>query len=161
MSSVNGFKYKLFPAIALFILLLLPKKACCQVGILDSTFTFRAGTVKTGNALDIITRRTGYNFTYDNRLINAEKKTELTFKDIKLRVILNNILLNDSLVLSVIDKYIIISHAKKLLPSKADSISAGNVSYITGVIIDDETRDPAAICHNSIKKQGKRNRIEQ
>ncbi len=155
MSSVNGFKYKLFPAIVLFILLLLPKKACCQVSILDSTFTFRAGTVKTGNALDLITRRTGYNFTYDNRLINAEKKTELTFKDIKLRVILNNILLNDSLVLSVIDRYIIISHAKKLLPSKADSISAGNVSYITGVIIDDETRTPLSFATIALKNTGK------
>ena len=57
MLSDNGFKYKMFPAIALFILLLLPKKAGCQVSILDSTFTFRAGTVKTGNALDIITRK--------------------------------------------------------------------------------------------------------
>ncbi|MCX6322308.1 MAG: hypothetical protein NTX93_10990, partial [Bacteroidia bacterium] len=63
----------------MFILLLLPQKADCQVSILDSTFTFRAGSVKTGNALNIISRQTGYNFTYDSRLIDAEKKTEMTF----------------------------------------------------------------------------------
>ncbi len=81
----------------------------CQEAILDSTFTFRAGAVKTGNALNIITRQTGYNFTYDSRLINTENKTEMTFSSEKLNVILDNILKNDSLVYSVIDKYIIIS----------------------------------------------------
>ena len=102
-----------FQAIALFILLILPQKADCQQSILDSTFTFRAGTVKTGNALDIITRQTGYNFTYDSRLIDQEKRTEMTFRDTKLRVILDSILKNDSLVFSVIDKYIIISRPER------------------------------------------------
>ena len=54
MLSFNGFIFINIPAIALFILLILPQRADCQRSILDSTFTFRAGTVKTGNALDII-----------------------------------------------------------------------------------------------------------
>src|SRR5665811_1277666 len=95
---------------ALFLLVILPERAECQQSILDSTFTFRAGTVKTGIALDIITKRTGYNFTYDSRLIDQDKKTEMTFRNTKLNVILDNLLKNDSLVYSVIDKYIIISH---------------------------------------------------
>ena len=102
--------------------------------------------------LTLLPGRTGYNFTYDNRLVNAEKKTVMTFRDTKLRVILNNILLNDSLVLSVIDRYIIISHAKKL---KADSVSAGNVNYITGVIIDDETHAPLSFATIALKNTGK------
>ena len=109
MLSSNGNIFIKFQAIALFTLLILPQRADCQKSILDSTFTFRAGTVKTGNALDIITRQTGYNFTYDSRLIDQEKKTEMTFRNTKLRVILKSILKNDSLVFSVIDKYIIIS----------------------------------------------------
>ncbi len=51
MLSLNGFIFKIFQAIALFLLLILPQKTDCQKGILDSTFTFSAGTVKTGDAL--------------------------------------------------------------------------------------------------------------
>ena len=113
MSSLNGYILIKLNAIALFLLLILPQRADCQRSILDSTFTFRAGTVKTGNALDIITKQTGYNFTYDSRLINQEKKTVMTFRDTKLRVVLDSILKNDSLVFSVIDKYIIISRPER------------------------------------------------
>src|SRR5674536_234269 len=106
------------------------------------TFTFRAGTVKTGNALDIITKRTGYNFTYDSRLIDQEKRTVMTFRDTKLRIVLNSILKNDTLVFSVIDKYIIISRPERSPVVTADSTSAAKVKYITGKIIDDETSEP-------------------
>jgi len=59
MFSFNGYKLFRFPAIALFLLIFLTETAFSQGGILDSAFTFRAGKIKTGNALDIITRRTG------------------------------------------------------------------------------------------------------
>ena len=103
MLYFNGYKTFTLHAIALFILLILPARAVCQYSILDSTFSFSAGTVKTGNALQIITRQTGYNFTYDSRLIDSEIKTEMTFTDIKLRNILDSILKNDSIVFAVID----------------------------------------------------------
>ena len=57
MLSLNGFIFRIFQAIPLFLLLLLPQKTECQEGILDSLFTFSAGTVKTGDALDLITVR--------------------------------------------------------------------------------------------------------
>ena len=84
MSSLNGNIFIKFLAIALFLLMILPQRAECQQGILDSIFTFRAGTVKTGSALDIISRQTGYNFTYDSRLIDQEKKTMMTFDNTNL-----------------------------------------------------------------------------
>jgi hypothetical protein len=59
-----------------------------QDNILDSLFTFTQGTVKTGTALNLITRQSGFNFTYDSRLIDAEKKTDLKFRNIPLRNIL-------------------------------------------------------------------------
>jgi hypothetical protein len=142
MSSFNGSIFLKIPAIALLIILTAPFRADCQRTILDSTFTFRAGQVKTGSALDIITRKTGYNFTYDSRLVDAEKKTEMTFRDTKLKVILDSILLNDSLSFSVIDKYIIFSRVEKPPSPPADSLAHGEVKYITGVIIDDETLEP-------------------
>jgi len=155
MSPFNGYIFKKIPAIALLFLLIPPQRTDCQQSILDSTFTFRAGTVKTGNALDIISRQTGYNFTYDSRLIDAEKKTEMTFRDTKLKVILDSILLNDSLVFSIIDRYIIISRAEKPPSPPADSLSPWEAKYITGLIVDDETLEPLPFATIGLKNKGR------
>jgi hypothetical protein len=155
MSSYNGKIYIKLIAIASFFLLIFPQRVKCQQSILDSTFTFNKGIVKTGDALDIITRRTGYFFTYDSRLIDQEKKTSMTFNNTKLSVVLNSILKNDSLVFSVINKYIIISHVEKRPLLQADTITKETVKYITGKIIDDETSDPLPFATLALKNKGK------
>ena len=109
MLTCNGNIAKYIQAIALLIFLVPPLETRCQVSILDSAFTFRAGIIKTGNALNLITRQTGYHFTYDSRLVNAERKTEMNFRNIRLKLILDSILKGDSLAYSVIDEFIIIS----------------------------------------------------
>jgi len=155
MFPLNGHIFIRFQAIALFILLIVPQVGFCQPGILDSTFTFRNGTVKTANALDLITRLTGYNFTYDTRLINPEEKTDLSFTNIKLDVILHSILKNDSIDFSVIDKYIIISRKTKTVPTDYyPSLSASETS-LTGIIIDEETAEPLPFATIGLKNKGK------
>jgi hypothetical protein len=155
MSSVNGFILKNLYAIVLFILLLLPYTAECQQGILDSLYTFKAGNVRTGNALDIISKKTGYNFTYDSRLIDADRKTELNFINTKLITVLDNVLRNDSLSYSLIGKYIIISRTEKTPSQNPDSILTVTVKYITGNILDDETQDPLPFATLALKNCGK------
>jgi hypothetical protein len=155
MSSSNGNICIKLLATAVFLLLISQGSAKCQQGILDSVFTFRAGLVRTGNALDIITRQTGYNFTYDSRIINQDRKTAMNFRNTKLSVILDSILKNDSLVVSVIDKYIIIAHAEARTTPSADSTAKISVKYITGKIIDDETSEPLPYATIALKNKGK------
>jgi hypothetical protein len=155
MSSANGNICIRYLAIALFLLVILPERAECQQSILDSTFTFTAGTVKTGIALDIITKQTGYNFTYDSRLIDQDKKTEMSFRNTKLNVILDNLLKNDSLVYSVIDKYIIISHTENRKLVQLDSTAADKIKYITGKILDNESSDPLPFATIALKNKGR------
>lgn len=142
-------------AAVLFIILLLPQNAFCQKNILDSTFTFRAGTIKTANALGIISRQTGYNFTYDSRLINGERKTLLTFKETRLRTVLDSIFSRDSLVFTVIEKYIIISPQEKRAAPRIDTVPLLKAQTITGIIIDEESLEPLPFATIGLKNKGR------
>jgi hypothetical protein len=155
MSSENGSIFNKHSAIILLIFMILSVGADCQVNMLDSIFTFRAGIIKTGNALNIISKATGYNFTYDSRIIDVKKKTDLSFSKVKLSFILDNILKNDSLVYSVIDKYIIISSKKRPSSVHADSIPEWISKYISGIIVDDETSEPLPFATIGLKNNGK------
>src|SRR5512136_1480526 len=135
MLSDNGAIFRYISAIALLILLIPAGNIKCQEGILDSVFSFRAGTIKTGNALNLITRQTGYHFTYDSRLIDTERKTVMNFRKTRLEIILDSILRNDSLVYSVIDNFIIISREIPPPPvlDVPDSVALMRLKAITGV----------------------------
>lgn len=139
-------------AIALFLLLILPQRVECQQSILDSALTFRSGNIKTGDALDLITSKTGYNFTYDSRLIDQDRKIGMNFRQTILTEILDSILNMDSLVYSVIDKYIIISHREVSPSAHADS-TAEKIRYITGRVIDNETAEPLPFATIAVKNR--------
>jgi len=155
MLSDNGNIFKYITAIALLIFLIPSREIKCQESILDSAFTFRAGTIKTGNALNLITRQTGYHFTYDSRLINAENKIEMNFRKTKLEVILDSILKGDSLVYSVIDEFIIISREiPSPTPVEADSIAVPQLKNISGVVLDGESAEPLPYATIGLKHEG-------
>ncbi|MDX9726739.1 MAG: carboxypeptidase-like regulatory domain-containing protein [Bacteroidales bacterium] len=144
MTAYNGNICKYFTAIALLISLLPPHESQCQGGILDSIFSFRAGIIRTGSALDLITRETGYHFTYDSRLVDAESRTKMSFRETTLKLILDSLLLNDSLVYSVIDEFIIISRDRSPDPYEQapDTSGVPPPEKITGIVLDGETREP-------------------
>jgi hypothetical protein len=154
MSSSNDNITKKISGIALLLLLALSPKALSQVNILDSAFTFRAGIVKTGNALNLISRQIGYYFTYDSKIIDSEKKTRLSFTNLRLRSALDSLLNNDSLRYSVINKYIII-YKSVPVASVADTVKQWDVKYITGVISDFDTGEPLPFATIGIMSKGK------
>ncbi len=143
MAADNGNICKYLTAIALLIFLASPEESRCQGGILDSAFTFRAGIIRTGSALDLITRQTGYHFTYDSRLVDAENRVKMSFRETKLKIILDSLLLNDSLVYSVIDQFIIISRdrSEKSPEQLSDTSAVSPPEKITGMVLDSETRE--------------------
>jgi hypothetical protein len=155
MSLNNGFIFKNIPAILFLILILSPQEIKGQENILDSIFSFSSGIVKTGTALNLITLQTGYNFSYDSRLINAEKPTEMNFSNIKLEIVLDSILKNDSLIYSVIDKFIIISKSKPPSRQVKDTIPAPELMYLSGMIIDGESGEALPFATIGFKNQGK------
>ncbi len=156
MHACNGNIAKYIQAIALLIFLVPSNGMKCQEGILDSTFTFRAGTTRTGNALNLITKQTGYHFTYDSRLVDQDRKTGMNFRNVRLRVILDSILNDKSLVYSVIDRFIIISREIPPKPvTVADSSALREVTDISGIIVDGESNDPLPFATIALKHEGK------
>jgi hypothetical protein len=155
MASFNGHLFKRSFFALIFVFLMHCHPAICQGTILDSLFTFRAGLVKTGNALSIISRRTGYNFTYDTHLINQEKKVQLAFTGGRLADILDSILQKDSISYSVIDKYIIISKTLPPVVARVDSPLPEVMDYISGIIVDDETNEPLSFATIALKHRAR------
>jgi len=142
-------------AIAVFVLLFLPQRINCQQTILDSLFTFNAGRITTGAALELISKQTRFNFTYDSRLISKERAAFFNFNQTKLSVILDSLLRDKSLTYTVIDKFIIISRAEKIQVKARDSIPVSDIKYITGTIIDEETSEPLPFATVGLKNRGK------
>lgn len=120
-----------FALIALF----LSNLVVCQIP--EKPYTITGGTLKTGDALDIISKKTGFSFTYDSRLVDDDKKVELNFREKPLAEILRSVLGNDSLTFSVIDKYIVISRLRNDQPGNTSSSTT-----ITGSVSDEETGEP-------------------
>ena len=145
---------KRLTGIVILFLLLSTHPAMSQVSILDSAFTFRAGKVKTGNALNIISRETGYHFTFDSKLIDIEKKTDLNFRLVKLKVVLDSLLKNDSLHYSIINKYIIIYKVSATQP-RTDETPQWDTKYITGTITDFDTGEPLPFATIGIIRTGR------
>jgi hypothetical protein len=144
---------KRLSGIAFLLLSLYTSESYGQANILDSLFTIDAGTVKTGNALDIISRKTGYHFTLDSRLIDAEKKIKMSFPGIKLRYVLDSIFHNDSLRYSVINKYIIIY--KSVDPESHGKETTWKVKTITGLVTDSESGESLPFATVGIMSKGR------
>jgi hypothetical protein len=79
----------------------------------------------------------------------------MTFTNTKLSLVLKKILKNDSLVFSVIDRYIIISHSERHSALLSDSSTVDKTRYITGKIIDNETSEPLPFATIALKNKGK------
>lgn len=114
-----------------------------QENILQSTHSFRNGIVKTGTALNIISRKTGYYFTYDSKIINTEAKVRLDITEAPLEKILKIIVGSDSMKFSVIGSHIIIAKISPVLIARAvEGSPAKEIFRINGRVVDNENGDP-------------------
>ena len=141
MSSPIDHINKRITGFAILLIILINPAIKGQEDILNSKLTISAGIITTGNALDMISRQTGYYFTYDSKIIDAEKKTKLNANELSLNTILDSIFKNDSIRYSVIKNHIIIYKYKdsENRTIKNDTSKPPFQNYISGKIVDNET----------------------
>jgi hypothetical protein len=151
----NGFIRKKLKALLLILALSLWHNVKAQENILDSLFTFTEGVVKTANALNIISRQSGYNFSYDSRLIDPEKETSLSFTNSRLNDILDSVLAGDSLRYTIVDRYIIISRQMPLPRAATDSIFLFSHTFISGTVVDSDSDEPLPFATIGLKNTGR------
>jgi hypothetical protein len=84
-----------------------------------------------------------------------QKKNNTIIQGYQTHVILDSVLKNDSLAYSVIDKYIIISRIVLSPLVKTDPGIFSAINYISGVVMDDESRSPLPSATIGLKSKGR------
>lgn len=124
-----------------------------QNDILSAVFSFRNGEVKKGNALNIISRKTGYYFTYDSRIINTEEKVILNSDEKALEEILRDIVKIDSIRFSIIGNNIIIARSFTRPAVSGNLTEEEEVYRVAGRIVDSETGEPLPFATVAIRNK--------
>ncbi|MDX9928734.1 MAG: carboxypeptidase-like regulatory domain-containing protein [Bacteroidales bacterium] len=124
-----------------------------QEEVLSSIHSFRNGTVKKGVALDILSRKTGYYFTYDSRLIDSESRTLFNVSEKTLEEILREIVNSDSVRLTIIGKHIIIARILPQMEIAAVEASPEEIFRIAGRIVDNDDGNPLPFATVAIRNK--------
>ncbi|HHV00417.1 MAG: carboxypeptidase-like regulatory domain-containing protein [Bacteroidales bacterium] len=137
-------------------LLLLSLNSFPQESILDNTVRLPVNSIRASRALGEISRLTGYLFTYDTRLIDANRTFSLTGGEMPVRVILDSVACDTTIHYLVQGRHIILYRETALPPGPdppADSLPF--FLAIGGKIIDAETSEPLPFATIGISHHGK------
>lgn len=136
-------------------LLLLPLRLISQENILEKEINLDGNSIRVTRALSEVRKLTGYLFTYDTKIISADRSFEIPAHETTVREILDSIAGDPSIRYSVIGRHIILYRdiTGPGLPMKADTLP-GEI-MISGKITDAETSDPLPYATIGISHRGK------
>ena len=137
-------------------LLVLSLHSFSQESILDRTFRLPGKSIRASRALGEISRLTGYLFTYDTQIINADKTFTLTGGEMPVRAILDSIA-GDTTIHYLVQGRHIILYRETALPPRLDPPADSLPVFLAigGKIIDAETSEPLPFATIGISHRGK------
>jgi len=137
-------------------LLVLSLHSFSQESILDRTFRLPGKSIRASRALGEISRLTGYLFTYDTQIINADKTFTLTGGEMPVRAILDSIA-GDTTIHYLVQGRHIILYRETALPPRPDPPADSLPVFLAigGKIIDAETSEPLPFATIGISHRGK------
>ena len=140
----------------LAVLLVLSLRSFPQENILDRPLRLTGNSIRASRALGEISRLTGYLFTYDTHIINADRTFALPGEETPIRVILDSVA-GDPAIRYIVQGRHIILYRETALPPKpeapADSLPV--FLAIGGKIIDSETLEPLPYATIGISHRGR------
>lgn len=122
-------------------LLLLSMHSFTQENVLDSPLNLSGNSTRASRALSEVSRLTGYLFTYDTRIIDADRTFTIPRYDMTVREILDSVTGDPSVRYSVMGRHIIL-YREVVKPPAADTLPEPMPFFISGKITDTETSEP-------------------
>ncbi len=140
--------------VAGLLLLFLPSFA--QESVLDRELNLPGNSIKASRALGEVSRLTGYLFTYDSRIIDAERVFAIPGFDMPVKDILDSIAGDPTVRYSVMGRHIILYREPEREPV-ADTLteSAAAKFFISGKITDAESGEPLPYATIGISHRGR------
>lgn len=137
-------------------LLLLFLQSFPQESVLDRELKLTGNSVKASRALGEVSRLTGYLFTYDTRIIDAERIFAIPGYDMPVREVLDSVAGDTAVKYSVMGRHIIL-YREPEMPPVADTLAEpGPVTFfISGKITDAESGEPLPYATIGISHRGR------
>lgn len=136
-------------------LLLLTVRISSQENILDREIKLTGNSIRVTRALNEVSRLTGYLFTYDTRIINAERSFVIPANMISVREVLDSITGDPAISYSVIGRHIILYRDISEYSQATEIDSLPGELMISGKITDAETSDPLPYATIGISHRGR------
>ncbi|MCU0376961.1 MAG: carboxypeptidase-like regulatory domain-containing protein [Bacteroidales bacterium] len=136
-------------------LLLLTPRLYTQESVLEKSVKIPGSSIRAGRALHEVGRLTGYIFTYDTEIINADRSFNLPATETTVREILDSVTGNPEIKYSVIGKHIILYHDIIEEHTDTTSVSLPEWIIITGRITDAATSEPLPYATIGISHRGR------
>ncbi|MCF8223214.1 MAG: carboxypeptidase-like regulatory domain-containing protein [Bacteroidales bacterium] len=108
---------------------------------LDQRYTVRMQNASIGNVLNSLSRKTGYNFTYDTDLVEPGRLTGIKMVDKPLKTILDTLFYDKLFAYSIIDNHIIIYQSLTASTPQIKEAGKDPVYVIEGRISNAENGD--------------------
>ena len=136
--------------------LLLSLHSFTQESVLDRQLKLPGNSIRASRALGEVSRLTGFLFTYDTQIINADRIFTVTGNDMAVREILDSVTADPAVRYSVMGRHIIL-YRETVTPPAADTLSEqATASYfISGKITDAENSEPLPYATIGISHRGR------
>jgi hypothetical protein len=136
-------------------LLFLTPGLYAQENVLERVVKLPGNSIRSGKALNEVSRLTGYIFTYDTEIINAERTFSLPDKEIPVSELLDSVTDDSNVKYSVIGKHIILYRdiISDTVRTFTDTIPEW--VFIRGKIADAETSEPLPYATIGISRRGR------
>jgi len=149
----TGIKIKcifVFAGLFLFVFVL-----TAQDELLNKTIKLTGISLKTSKVLEEISLSTGYNFTYDTKMVDGEKRLSLAPKGSTLKELLDSVSFGQSLKYSIIGNHIILFRDESPVTQDTSFENSPTELFISGTISDEKTGDPLSFATIGIYRKAK------